>query len=411
MRSKLINKRHIYTISELTRKIKGVLEGAFPAIWVEGEISNLSCPSSGHIYITHKDESSVLKAVLFKNANKDLKFQLKNGMQVVCFGKIDLYAPQGQHQIKIFKIEPKGVGALQLAFEHLKERLAKEGLFDQKHKKPLPFLPQRIGIVTSRTGKAIGDILKVLKRRFANLEIILNPVRVQGEGAAQEIAKAIDEFNKFGKVDVLIIGRGGGSLEDLWAFNEEIVARAIFRSQTPVISAVGHDYDNTISDLVADERAATPSVAAEKVIAHKQELLDRIDNFSSRAKIAIFNKIELLQHGFNALKERYAFRQPTDLIQQYQQRIDDLVSSLDLKAKHLAEIYRERYNVLIGKLHALSPLNILSRGYSITLRLPERKIIKKAHTLKPGVKVQTQVAEGVFVSKVEEILKNGRDEI
>lgn len=411
MRSKLINKKHIYTISELTRKIKGVLEGAFPAIWVEGEISNLSCPSSGHIYITLKDESSVLKAVLFKNANKDLKFQLKNGMQVVCFGKIDVYAPQGQHQIKIFKIEPKGLGALQLAFEQLKERLAREGLFDQKHKKPIPFLPQRIGIVTSPKGAAIRDILHILNRRFANLEIILNPVRVQGEGASLEIAQAIDELNRFGKVDVLIVGRGGGSLEDLWAFNEEVVARAIYRSRIPVISAVGHEIDHTISDFVADLPVPTPSAAAEQVITHKQELLDRVDNFYSRAKIAIFNKIELLQHSFDGLKERYAFKQPTDLIQQYQQRIDDLVSSLDLKAKHLAQIHRERYNVLIGKLHVLSPLNILSRGYSITLRLPEENIIRKARTVKVGSKVKTRLAEGVFVSKVEEILKNGRDEI
>jgi exodeoxyribonuclease VII large subunit len=234
---------------------------------------------------------------------------------------------------------------------------------------------------------------------------------VQGEGAGLEIAQAIDELNRFGKVDVLIVGRGGGSLEDLWAFNEEVVARAIYRSRIPVISAVGHEIDYTISDFVADLRVPTPSAAAEQVITHKQELLDRIDNFYSRARIAIFNKIELLQHSFDGLKERYAFKQPADLIQQYQQRIDDLVSSLDLKAKHLAQIHRERYNALIGKLHVLSPLNILSRGYSITLRLPEESIIRKARTIEVGSKVKTRLAEGVFVSKVEEILKNGRDEI
>lgn len=404
-------RRHIYTVSELTREIKGVLEERFAAVWVEGEVSNLSRPSSGHIYFSLKDEASILKAILFKNTSKDLKFQLKNGMQAVCFGKIDLYAPQGQHQIKVFKIEPKGVGALQIAFEQLKARLAQEGLFDPKHKKRIPFLPQRIGIVTSPTGKAVGDILKVLNRRFANLQIILNPVRVQGEGAAGEIAQAIDQFNHFGKVDVMIVGRGGGSLEDLWAFNEEIVARAIFRSRIPLISAVGHDYDYTISDLVADERAATPSVAAEKVIAHKQELLDKIENLYTRARNAIFNQIVPLEERLARLRERYAFRQPADLIEQYQQTIDQLLLTLDLKVKHLLQIHRERCNVLIGKLHTLSPLNILSRGYSITLGLPEREAITRADMLKPGVKIETQVAEGAFVSKVEDILSDGTDAI
>ncbi len=407
----MAEKRNIYTVSELTHKIKMLLEEAFPAIWIEGEISNFTHYPSGHMYFSLKDDSSVLSAVLFRNVNKGLKFELKNGINVICFGKISVYEKRGQYQLNVIKIEPKGLGALQLAFEQLKERLVREGLFDQKHKKPIPFLPQRIGIVTSPKGAAIRDILHILNRRFANLEIILNPVRVQGEGASLEIAQAIDELNRFGKVDVLIVGRGGGSLEDLWAFNEEVVARAIYRSRIPVISAVGHEIDYTISDFVADLRVSTPSAAAEQVITHKQELLDRVDNFYSRAKIAIFNKIELLQHSFDGLKERYAFKQPTDLIQQYQQRIDDLVSSLDLKAKHLAQICQERYNVLIGKLHVLSPLNILSRGYSITLRLPEESIIRKARTVKVGSKVKTRLAEGVFVSKVEEILKNGRDEI
>lgn len=407
----MTNKRHLYTVSELTRKIKMLLEEAFPAIWIEGEISNFTHYPSGHMYFSLKDDNSVLSAVLFKNINKGLKFELKNGIHVICFGKISVYEKRGQYQLNVIKIEPKGVGALQLAFEQLKERLRKEGLFEQKHKKPIPFFPQRIGIVTSPKGAAIRDILHILNRRFANLEIILNPVRVQGEGAGLEIAQAIDEFNRFGKMDVLIVGRGGGSLEDLWAFNEEVVARAIYRSRIPVISAVGHEIDYTISDFVADLRCPTPSAAAEQVITHKQELLDRVDNFYSRAKIAIFNKVELLQHGFDGLKERYAFKQPTDLIQQYQQRIDDLVSSLDLKAKHLAQIYRERYNALIGKLHVLSPLNILSRGYSITLRLPEESIIRRAREVKVGSKIKTRLAEGALVSKVEAIVENGRDEI
>ena len=404
----MTGKRRIYTVSELTRKIKLLLEEGFAQIWIEGEISNFTHHQSGHMYFSLKDENSIISSVLFRGVNRNLKFELKDGIQVICFGKVSLYDRRGQYQLYVEKIEPKGVGALQLAFEQLKERLSKEGLFDPRHKKPIPFLPQRIGIVTSPTGAAISDILTVLKEKFANLEIVLRPVRVQGEGSAEEIAEAIDQFNQYDQVDVLIVGRGGGSLEDLWAFNEEVVARAIYRSRIPIISAVGHEINSTISDGVADQRAATPSKAAERVIADKQELLDKIDNFYSRAEKAISYTIELLEHRL----QRYVFRKdPSDLIQQYQQRIDELISTLNLKLRHLAEINREKYNVLIGKLHALSPLNILSRGYSITLRLPQRQIVTKAEELKIGAKVSTKLAGGSFISKIEEISKNGRDEI
>ncbi|MCQ9208290.1 MAG: exodeoxyribonuclease VII large subunit [Omnitrophica bacterium] len=404
----MTGKRRIYTVSELTRKIKLLLEEGFAQIWIEGEISNFTHHQSGHMYFSLKDENSIISSVLFRGVNRNLKFELKDGIQVICFGKVSLYDRRGQYQLYVEKIEPKGVGALQLAFEQLKERLSKEGLFDPRHKKPIPFLPQRIGIVTSPTGAAISDILTVLKEKFANLEIVLRPVRVQGEGSAEEIAEAIDQFNQYDQVDVLIVGRGGGSLEDLWAFNEEVVARAIYRSRIPIISAVGHEINSTISDGVADQRAATPSKAAERVIADKQELLDKIDNFYSRAEKAISYTIELLEHRL----QRYVFRKdPSDLIQQYQQRIDELISTLNLKLRHLAEINREKYNVLIGKLHALSPLNILSRGYSITLRLPQRQIVTKAEELKIGAKVSTKLAGGSFISKIEEISKNGRNEI
>lgn len=404
-------KRHIYTVSEVTRRIKRLLQERFAQIWVEGEVSGVSPISTGTIFFTVKDEKAQLKCVIFANTAGSLKFKLKTGLKVICFGKISVFERDGRYQFYPEIIEPKGVGALQLAFEQLKEQLAREGLFEQGHKRPLPFLPQRIGIVTSSTGAAIRDILQVLKRRFGNLSIILNPVRVQGEGSDAEIARAIDEFNHFGQVDVLIVTRGGGSLEDLWAFNEEAVARAIYRSRIPVISAVGHEIDYTISDFVADLRVPTPSAAAEQVITRKQELLDRIDNLYSRAKVAVFNKIELLEHKLRAFRERYVFREPTDLIRQYKLRIDELVSILDLKVKHLAEIYRERYNVLTGRLQALSPLNILSRGYSITLRLPEESVVKKARTVKVGSRVKTRLARGSFISKVEEILENGRDEV
>lgn len=393
--------RQIYTVSQLTRKIKILLEEDFTQVWVQGEISNFTLHSSGHMYFSIKDEASILSCALYRNINQNLKFKLTDGLQVICFGKINVYEKGGRYQLIVYKIEPQGVGSLQLAFEQLKSRLAKEGFFDPKHKKPLPFLPQRIGIVTSPTGAAIRDILKVLKRRFANLEIILMPVRVQGEGAAEEIAQAIDDFNNYAQVDVLIVGRGGGSLEDLWAFNEEAVARAIYRSRIPIISAVGHEIDYTIADFVADLRSPTPSAAAEQVVAQKQDLTRQIDNFFSRAKVAIFNSIELLQHRL----QRYIFRGPSDLIQQYQQRIDELISLLELKARHLAQISQERYNVLVGKLHVLSPLNILSRGYSISFLLPQREVLTKTKSLPVGAKVETKLAQGMFISKVEEILE------
>jgi len=405
------DKRHIYTVWELTRRIKLLLEEGFAQIWIEGEVSGVSPISTGTVFFTLKDDKAQLKCVVFANMAKGLKFKLKTGLKVVCLGKISVFERDGKYQFYPEIIEPRGVGALQLAFEQLKERLAREGLFEARRKRPLPFLPQRIGIVTSPTGAAIQDILQVLKRRFANLSIILNPVRVQGEGAALEIARAIDEFNNFGQVDVLIVGRGGGSLEDLWAFNEEPVARAIHRSRIPVISAVGHEIDYTISDFVADLRCPTPSAAAEQVIARKQELVNRIDNLYSRARLAVGNKVELSAHKLDGLKARYVFREPSDLIRQYKQRIDELVSILDLKVEHLVQIRRERYNVLIAGLHALSPLNILSRGYSITSRLPEENVIKEARTIKVGNRVKTRLAQGSFVSKVEEILENGGDEV
>jgi exodeoxyribonuclease VII large subunit len=402
--NKMANERHIYTISELTRRIKLLLEENIARIWVEGEISGVSPISTGTVFFTLKDAQAQLKCVLFANIAMGLKFKLKAGLKVVCSGKISVFERDGRYQFYPEILEPRGVGALQLAFEQLKERLAGEGLFEQKHKKPLPFLPQRIGIVTSPTGAAIRDVLKVLKRRFANLAIIVNPVRVQGEAAGPEIARAIDEFNHYGKVDVLIVTRGGGSLEDLWAFNEECVARAIYRSRIPVISAVGHEIDYTISDFAADFRAPTPSAAAEQVIARKQELLERIDNFYSRARGALLNKIELCRHKLSGLKAQYVFREPADLIQQYRQRIDELTAALDLEVRHLAEVPLQRYKVLIGKLQALSPLNILSRGYSISLLLPEKKTLKRAGILKPGLKVETRLAEGAFVSRIEKIL-------
>ena len=374
------NKKHIYTVSELTRKIRTVLEGAFPAVWIEGEISNFVKHTSGHMYFSLKDEQSVLSAVLFKNVNKDLKFELKSGLQVICFGRISLYGKRGQYQLYVDKIEPKGIGALQMAFEQLKEKLRQEGLFAPSRKKPIPYLPTRIGVVTSPTGAAIRDILNVTQRRFSNVEIIINPVKVQGKGAKEEIASAIELFNKLMNVDVMIVGRGGGSIEDLWPFNEEITARAIANSKIPIISAVGHEVDWTISDFVADFRAPTPSAAAELIIPRKEELETRINNALQRLK--------------NSL---------SGVAIQYAQRIDELISGLLFKESYIIKSKRETFLGVIGKLEALSPLSVLRRGYSITETVDGNKILKNTKGLAKKDLIRNILAKGKIVSRVEEI--------
>ncbi|MFA5389195.1 MAG: exodeoxyribonuclease VII large subunit [Candidatus Omnitrophota bacterium] len=369
--------KYIYTVSQLTSSIKIVLEDSFRNIWIEGEISNFDRPSSGHFYFTLKDEKSELKCVFFRGDNENIKFEMKDGMQVLCRGRISIYEKRGVYQLYVSKIEPKGVGALQLAFEQLKEKLFKEGLFDEAHKKEIPMLPERIGIVTSTTGAAIRDILHVLNKRFSNVEVVINPVKVQGEGAGAEIAAAIREFNKLANVDVMIIGRGGGSLEDLWAFNEEITARAIYDSKIPVISAVGHEIDWTISDFVADMRAPTPSVAAEIVIAKKSELVDRLDEIEKKIK------------DF-----------PAAVIEEYEQRLDEIENNMSLRFKHYIELKQGEFKLLLEKLQILSPTGILDRGYSISFKLPDRKIIKDSSKLKKGDLIETRVSKGSFISKL-----------
>ncbi len=370
--------KHIYTVSELTREARMLLESAFEAVWVQGEISNLTAHSSGHMYFSLKDEGAVLNCAMFRAENQLLKFAPKDGMQVLCSGRVSIYDKQGRYQLYVQAMEPKGLGALQLAFQQLKEKLQKEGLFDQARKKTIPFLPQRIGIVTSPSGAAIRDILKISTGRFQNVEIIINPVKVQGETAAQEIAAAIKEFNEYGNIDVMIVGRGGGSVEDLWPFNEEIVARAIFDSKIPVISAVGHEVDFTISDFVADLRASTPSEAAKLVIPEKEKLISDIETFYRR-----------LTNSF------------LHLVLQMGQRLDDLTHNLAIRLDYLIKLNKEAFNTVTGKLEALSPLAVLSRGYSITFKLPEGKSVKDAGSLKLGDRIQTRLHKGKIISTVE----------
>ena len=393
--------KHIYTVSELTREARILFESAFPAVWVEGEISNFSAHSSGHMYFSMKDENAVLNCAMFKAENQHLKFAPKDGMQVLCFGRVSIYDKQGKYQLYAQAMEPKGLGALQLAFQQLKERLQKEGLFDAARKKPIPFLPQRIGVVTSPTGAAIRDILNISSRRYQNIEIIILPVRVQGEGASQEIANAVMEFNEYGRVDVILVARGGGSLEDLWAFNEEPTARAIYDSKIPVISAVGHEVDFTISDFVADFRAPTPSAAAELLIPEKEKLISKLETIYIRMTNSFLHKVNMLKQQLGRLKESYVLRQPMNLVLQMKQRLDDLAHTLVVGMDHIIKLNKEELKTVVGKLEALSPLAVLSRGYSITFKLPDAKIVRAIKALRPGDKVKTKLSRGEFISVVE----------
>ncbi len=394
---------HIYTISELTRDIKILLEAKYPAIWVEGEISNYRKSPRGHIYFTLKDQFAQIGAIIFKSAYFSDSIELRDGMRVIAFGNISVYERRGTYQFIVTKIQEKGIGALQLAFEALKKKLFEEGLFDEKYKKPIPPFPQHIGVVTSPTGAAIRDILNVLDRRFSNLHIILNPVRVQGDEAAGEIVKAIEEFNELNNVDVIIVGRGGGSLEDLWPFNEEVVARAIFKSRIPIISAVGHEIDWTISDFVADFRAPTPSAAAELVVSRKEEILEKICNLREKLYHYIQSLIQNYRLRLQLATGSYVFREPINVVRQYHQLVDDYVNRLGLFTRHRLVLMKEKVKNLIKQLNSTSPKAVLNRGYSITTDIKEGKVIADTSRLKIGEKVNTTLKRGSFRSKVEKI--------
>ena len=398
---KTAEEKKIYTVGELTRNIRMILEDSFGTVWVEGEVSNFTSHQSGHMYFSIRDKDSVLSSVLFRRVNYGLKFKIENGMHVLCFGKISVYDRRGQYQLIVEKIEPRGTGALQIAFEQLKEKLRREGLFDESRKKPIPTLPQRIGVVTSPTGAAIKDILNIAKRRFSNIEIIINPARVQGEMAKGEIVEALDLFNTLGNVDLIILGRGGGSMEDLWPFNEEIVARAISRSEIPIISAVGHQVDYTISDFVSDFRAPTPSAAAELVIPKKEDLTGALDGFSERMGNALLSKIDFIKENLRTLEKRYVFREPFNIITQREQEIDDLARELASKSTLIAKFKEESLNTFAAKLETLSPLGILGRGYSITIQEKNGKVIKNAENLKKNDRIKTKFAKGEIISRVE----------
>ena len=448
-------RRRVLTVSELNALAREALEKEFPSVWVEGEISNLRRYPSGHAYFTLKDEAAQISAVLFRGAIQSLRFRPEDGLKVLARGRVSLYETRGSFQIIVDDLEPAGLGALQLAFEQLKARLQEEGLFEAARKRPLPLLPRRIGVVASPAGAALRDILKVLSRRFANLEVVIAPSRVQGEGASLEIVEAIRLLNRLGGVDVLILARGGGSLEDLWPFNEERVARAIAASQIPVVSAIGHEVDVTIADLVADLRAPTPSAAAEMVVRSKEDLMERIAMVRGRLLAAMrlrMTDAARALEGAGAARPRRAL---ADRLRDLALRLDDGAAGLEVHLKKSSTEARHRLAILcermrpgrlaarlqlrraaaldlgrrlessngsraqrardqIGayaeRLQALSPLAVLSRGYAICRLQETGAILKDGGQARRGDAVSVLLHRGSLDCEVTEVRAHGERE-
>ena len=421
----------------MTGLLRTSIEEQFSDIWLEGELSNLRTPGSGHIYCTLKDKTSQIRAVLFRSSAVRLRFSLQEGLHVIVRGRLTIYEPRGEYQIVLDRVEPKGIGALQLAFEQLKERLTAEGLFDQERKKSIPAFPRTVGVVTSLTGAAIRDILAVLRRRWPTIHIVIAPVQVQGENAGHQIADALAALNELGSVDVLIVGRGGGSLEDLWSFNEEIVVRAIANSQIPVVSAVGHEIDVTLADFVSDLRAPTPSAAAETVVPLLAEIVERLRELKVRMGQVMFRHCASERQRLDA-----GIRGVTDIrfrLQEESQRTDDMVDRLREMVQQLLisgrdrvhEVQRDlsglnpilaikqglatipqiskrlegrmgvilaqprhRIHALLAQLNTLSPLAVLGRGYSILHRVPSGQILRRAHDVEVGQELEARLASG-----------------
>ncbi|MCB1214409.1 MAG: exodeoxyribonuclease VII large subunit [Deltaproteobacteria bacterium] len=388
----------IFKVSELCQAIQTNLESDFAWVQVLGEISNFKAYPSGHFYFSLKDENAQIAAVMFKGANRILKFKPEDGLEVVLQGRLTLYEVRGQLQIVVESMEPKGLGALQLAFEQLKEKLSQEGLFETKYKKALPFFPKIIGLVTSEKGAALRDLLQVLKRRHPRLEILLTPCLVQGEDAPQSIAQAIALQNQYGKADLLIVGRGGGSLEDLMPFNSEIVARTIFASQIPIISAVGHETDFSIADFVADLRAPTPSAAAELAVPVLSDLEEKIFLLKRHLKQNITARLEQGRLQIKFLKEQ--LKSPKRFLEERAQRLSELEVKLEENLEVLLKSKRDTLNYLETKLDLLSPLNTLKRGYAVVQKKDSKTLVQKSSQVKAKDQVLIRVAQGSFEAQV-----------
>ncbi len=391
------------TVSQLSLQIKQTLESSFPAVWVSGELSNVARPQSGHVYLTLKDETAQIRGVIWRSAASRIRFDLEDGQQVVCFGDVDVYPPRGVYQLIIRQIEPLGLGALQLALRQLHQRLAAEGLFDERHKKPLPAFPRRIAMVTSPTGAAVRDFLEVLRRRWRGVDVLVIPAKVQGAGAADQIAAGIQAANQLDPApDVLVVGRGGGSLEDLWCFNEEAVVRAIFASRIPVISAVGHEIDVTLSDLAADVRALTPSEAAERAVPAADEVRATLRGYGKRLAAALRSRAGDARTRLDAFRRHRIFRRPFDTLRDRSRQLDELdVRALRALRQTVAR-QQERLAATSARLDSLSPLAVLARGYSVTSREADGRVVTRASDLQIGDVIRTRVAQGRLLSRVEQ---------
>lgn len=427
----------VLSVSELTQEVKGLLEDGFSAVWVAGEISNLARPSSGHVYLTLKDSGAQLRAVVFRGVALRLRFELHDGLEVIARGRLSVYQPRGDYQLVIEELQPKGLGALELALRQLREKLFRLGYFAPERKKPLPRYPVRVALVTSPTGAAVRDMLEILGRRWPAAETWVCPVRVQGEGAAQEVAAALQLLNRLndnecsphaprgvphaegedyteqppaerggytaGRVDVIIVGRGGGSVEDLWAFNEECVAHAIFHSRIPVVSAVGHEIDLTIADLVADRRALTPSEAAELVTPSRWEIVEALRGLAGQLRAALWQRLELARGRLQDLAERRSFRRPLERVRDGERRVDELGDRLRRAMRQRLSRARDGLGAQAARLESLSPLNVLGRGYSLTRREADRTVVRHAEQVRPGDRLVTHVQHGRIVSRVEDV--------
>ena len=403
------NPEQIYSVSEVTLLLKDLVETTFPSVWVAGEISDFARPRSGHCYLTLKDKRCQMRAVIWKGTATRLKFDVEDGLEVICRGHIDVYAPRGSYQLIVEEIQPRGVGALELALRQLREKLTAEGLFEPARKKPLPAFARRVAVVTSPTGAAVRDFLEVLRRRWGGVDVLIAPVRVQGKGAAAEIAAAVAALNRIAPphlagsaaIDCIVVTRGGGSMEDLWAFNEEAVVRAVAASHIPVISAIGHEIDVTLTDLAADVRAATPSEAAELVAPTADEISASLGHFGNRMTVALRHNVATARRRLDAVATSRAFRRPHDLVADRARRIDELDARLSSSLGHRQKLAQTRLEAMVSRLESLSPLAVLARGYSVTKRLDDGSIVRSADQVSPGDRIETRLAAGRVVSRVE----------
>ena len=388
-----------FSVTSLTNLISDLIDKSLGYIWLEAEVSNLRIPSSGHYYFTLKDDNSQIRAVMFKAQKRAIPFEIQNGQKLLCLGSVSVYKPRGEYQIILEDARPSGIGSLHLAFEQLKERLEAEGLFDERYKSPIPEFPKKIGVVTSASGAAIKDILNVIERRNAGVDIVIAPAAVQGEKAALEISRGIELLNEMGDIDVIIAGRGGGSIEDLWPFNEEVVARAIHASEVPIISAVGHERDFSISDLVADLRASTPTAAAEIITKGQAELSKDIYALTDRLTLAARSNLSQLRGRLATYAA--SLKDPAGKLAETRMRLDDLVQRLEKRTAEKIILLRSELKGAAGKLDALSPLSILARGYAIATLMPTGEIISDKDSTETGDMISLRLQKGGLECRVE----------